>query len=239
MKDKIVIVGLGANAKRVKRFIEDYDLFDIIGFSVNQSYITEDSFLGHPVYPLEELSEHIDKDNVYTFETASSFNHLNAARRRLYDQLKSGGFKVANLISPTAEIHTTDFGDGNWFFDHCYIGDEAQIGNNNIFNHFALIEHDAIIGDHNTITPRVATAGNVKIGDQCFLGINSTILNNVRISNKCIIGAGTLIKRSVPDFCLCKNMDGKLVIDQYTSETIENKLIGTVDPMYYEVNKKG
>ena len=32
MKEKIVIVGIGGNAKKAKRFIEDYDLFDIVGF---------------------------------------------------------------------------------------------------------------------------------------------------------------------------------------------------------------
>ena len=64
MKDKIVIVGMGKVSVEVRRFIEHYDLFDCIGYSVHKAYMNGTEHMGLPVYPLEELDKYIDKEKV-------------------------------------------------------------------------------------------------------------------------------------------------------------------------------
>lgn len=240
MKDKLVIVGMGQVSGEVRKFVEEYDLFDCIAYSVHKAYMDGTTHDGLPVYPLEELDKHIDKDNVYTFVAASDFNYLSRVKRDLYNYLKEHNYKVANLISPKADIHTKDYGDGNWFGDFAYIHYDTKIGSNNVFRPFSYLAHYSSVGKHNYVGIHALIAGNSHCGDQCFFGVASTVFNTIQIGNKCIIGARTVIKKNVPDYCVCKNVDGKVIVDQYGPLSIENKLAPLKDPTrkYYDVNLK-
>lgn len=225
MKKQIVIVGLGKISQEVKFFIDEYELFEVIGYSVNKEYMTANIHNdGLPIYPLEELDKYIDKENVYTFVAASQFNYLHSVKRDLYLYLKEHKYKVANLISPKADIHIENIGDGNWINDYAYIHHDAQIGSNNVFRPYSYLAHYSKVGDHNFIGVRSTIGGSSTIGNQCFIGLSATIINSVKIGDKCIIGAGTLIKKNVADYCLVKLSDATVKVTQYTSTTIENKL---------------
>lgn len=223
-KEKIVIVGCGERGREIKEFIERNDLFDVIGFSVNRQYINEDSFLELPVYPLEELDKFIDKDKVYTFVAVSQFNYLNRVKKKLYNYLKEHDYKVANLISPQATIHSPINGDGNIFYEFSYIGEDAVIGSNNSFKPYSYIAHYCNVGNHNFFGVGSILAGACKVGDQCFVGIKATAFQNVHIGNKCIIGACTVIKKNVKDYCLVKVSDSSVEVHEYGENSIEEKL---------------
>ena len=110
---KLIIVGTGPNAKHVYKLVKFYDLFDVIGFAVDEKYITEDTFQGLPVYPLEKIETIVDTNEVLFF-VALLWNRLNADRRDLYLRLKARGLKFANIISPRASIRGTIAGDNCW-----------------------------------------------------------------------------------------------------------------------------
>ena len=240
MKDKIVIVGMGKVSGEVRTFIEEYELFDIIAFSVNSEYMDGPEHDGLPVYPLEHLEDYIDKSKVYTFVAASDLNYLSLVKRDLYNYLKTNGFMVANLISPKADIHTKDYGDGNWFCGFSYIHYDTKIGSNNTFRPFSYLAHYSSVGSHNYIGVQSVMAGNSHCVDQCFFGVASTVFNTLTIGDKCIIGARTIVKKNVPNYCLCKMVDGDVVVDQYGPLSIELKLAPQKNPTRktYEVNIK-
>ena len=68
---KLVLVGTSSLAAQTLDFVERYQLFDVIGFTVNKDYIKEPVFLGKPVFPIEELDKYIDKENVLLFSTVT------------------------------------------------------------------------------------------------------------------------------------------------------------------------
>ncbi len=200
--EKLVLIGTSSLAPQTLDFIERYQLFDVIGFTVNKAYIKEPIFLGKPVIPMEELDQHIDKDNVKLFSTVTWYNYLNRERKKIFDLLKKEGYKFANLISPHALVYTKDIGEGNWIHDLAHIGHGVRIGDDNVFRMKCVIGHDSVIGNHNFFGVDSLVGGHDYFGDCSFIGLDALIHNRVVVGNKCVIGGGATVKRDLPDFSL-------------------------------------
>ena len=164
MKESLVIVGVGNLAPEVVDFVQRYDLFDIIAFSVDKKYITSAEYMGKPVYPLEELEKHVDKEEVKVFIAISWYNYLNKYKRQKFEFLKEKGFHFANLISPLASVKTGHIGEGNWIMDFATIGFNTKIGSNNTFCAQSILAHHTILGNHNVLSGRSSVAGRNIIG---------------------------------------------------------------------------
>ena len=222
---KIILVGTGELSNDIRFFIERYNLFEVVGYAVNKEYLKETEYKGLPVYPLESLEEYVDKNTIYTFVAIYWFHYLNRERRKAFELLKDKGFKVANLISPKAEVLTENIGEGNWICDYVYLDFKSKIGSNNIFRNYSYFGHYAEVDNHTFLGARTVIGGHTHIGSQNFIGISCTIFNNLTIGDKCILGAGTVVKRSVPDYSVVKMPNDNVITKQYTEETIELKLV--------------
>lgn len=221
--ERLIIIGLGTNARHVFEFVNDYKLYEVIGFAVDEQYRTETTFYDKPVYTIESLGEQIDKDKVKVF-IALLWNHLNADRRDLYIRLKTQGYKFANIISPKAIIRGKIKGDNCWIHDFVVIQNDAEIGNNVAIMAFSLVGAHSKIEEHCFLGAKSTIGGNSFIGTQSFVGINCTVFDDTKIGSKCILGACTAIKRNMPDYSYTK-MSTVYEVKQYDSETIEEKLI--------------
>lgn len=221
--EKLVIVGLSTNARHVYEFVKSYDLYEIVGFAVNEQYKTTDTFKGLPVYSLETLDQHVDKNDVKLF-VAILWNRLNADRRSLFEMLHEEGWQLANLISPKATIRGTINGVNVWVHDNVVIQNDTIIGNNVAIMAFTLIGADSIVGDHCFFGARSTLGGESRIGEQSFVGMSCVIFDGTTIGKKCILGACTAVKRNVPDYSLYKT-SSDMVIKQYSENEIENKLL--------------
>ena len=132
MKEKLVIVGVGTHSEDVVNFIQEFDLFDIICFTVDRDYIVSNKYMGRPVYPFEELEKYVNPAEVKVFIAISWFNYMNKYKRLKYEQLKSRGFHFANLISPLAVVNSSAIGEGNWIHNFAVLSFDSKIGDNNI-----------------------------------------------------------------------------------------------------------
>lgn len=222
--EKLLLIGTSSLAAETLDFIERYQLFDVIGFTVNKAYIKESVFFGKPIIPMEELDQHIDKDNVKLFSTVTWYNYLNRERKKIFDLLKKEGYKFANLISPHALVYTKDLGEGNWIHDLTHIGYDAHIGDDNVFWAKSFIAHSCVIGNHNFFGPGSVVAGHDYINDCCFVGVNALIHNRVVVGNKCVIGGGATVKRDLPDFSLC------VADNSFVKQCDEEKIESYVSP---------
>lgn len=63
----LVIFGISETAERVYDFVVRYNLYNVIGFTVDAAYKRTDTFKDKPVWALEELEYFIDKENDYLF----------------------------------------------------------------------------------------------------------------------------------------------------------------------------
>lgn len=203
MKEKLCIVGAGHLANEIVDFIRHYDLFDIVGFTVNKDRIADDHYLGVPVYPMEELESFIDKNEVKLFIAISWYHNMMGLREEKFNELKGRGFTFANVISPRAFIWSDNIGEGNWICDNVYIGYQVTIGNNNVFRACCDVQHYSVIGDNCFIADMSMLAGHVTLRDRCFVGISCAVHNKVTIGEKCVVGGGSVIKKDVPAYSLC------------------------------------
>lgn len=221
---KLIIVGLSSTARHVYEFVKAYNLYEIVGFAVNDKYRTESSFLGYPVYSLENLIEEFGSNDFYLF-IAILWNHLNRDRKELYHYCKSQGYKMANLISPHAILRSELKGDNCWIHDFVVIQNAAVIESNVAIMAFTLIGANTHVGAHCFFGARSLLGGGSSVGAQCFIGLNSTVFDDTTIGEKCIIGACTAVKRNLPDFSRYVTSSDNIVIKQYTETEIEDKLV--------------
>lgn len=224
MKQKLIIIGASTTAIHVYKFINEYELFDIVGFAVNRQYINEEIFMGLPLYSIEDLEDIIDKNEDLLF-VAMLWNKLNADRRHIYENLKKEGYHFANIISPTAKIRGKLKGDNCWIHDYAIIQNDVEIGENVAMMAFTLIGAHTEIGSHCFFGAKSTIGGGCKIGKQSFIGINSTVFDDTIIGEKCIVGACTAVKRNMPDYSLCKTSSTNTEIKQYSEDIIESKLL--------------
>ena len=221
--DNIVIIGTSSTASCVFRFIENYSLFNVIGFAVNREYKQFDFFCGKPVYEIESLDSKIDPQKDFLF-VGIQWNNLNADRRHVYEKLKNEGYKFANLISPYAVVNGKICGDNCWIHDFVGIDIGAEINNNIHIKAGVWIGEHSVIEDHCFLGAKSTIAGGVHIGQQSFIGLGAVIFDDVNIGSKCIVGAVTALKRNLPDYTVYKTSAEMFVTKTYTKEEIESKL---------------
>lgn len=227
MKSKLAIFGASTTARSIYKFVKDYDLYDIIGFVQDKEYKTEDTYCDLPIYDFESLATVFNKETDYLF-VAVQWNRLNADRKNHYYRLKGEGYRLANIISPTAVIHGTVKGDNCWICDYVVLGSDAEIGNNVLVMTKATLLHDVIVEDHCFLAAHSLAAGYTRIGEQSYIGVGSVIFDCVNIGKKCIIGGGVTIKRNVPDFTIVKTPNDFFVKKTYTENEIENKMLASI-----------
>ncbi len=221
--EKLVIVGLSTNARHVFEFVTAYGLYEVIGFTVNKQYMISDSFKNLPIYPLEELEQHIDKNNVKLF-VALLWNRLNADRKELFEKLSETGWRFANIISPYSQVRGNIEGTNVWIHDYVVIQNDTTIKNNVAIMGMSLVGANCEISSHCFLGARSTIGGGSRIGEQTFVGMNCTVFDQTTVGRKCILGACTAVKRDVPDFSLYKT-SSDIVMMQYSENEIENKLL--------------
>lgn len=220
----LIIIGTSKTALHVYNFVNEYKLYNILGFAIDRKYIKEKHFLGLPVFAIDELEEKINKKKDFLF-VAMLWNRLNLERRKMYDKLKAEGFLFANIISPTAKIRGSINGDNVWIHDFVIIQNNAVIEANCAVMAFTLIGASCKIGAHCFFGTKSTVGGGCIIGEQTFVGINSTVFDDRIVGKKCIVGACTALKRDLPDFSSCKTDLDSLIIKTYDEGVVESKLL--------------
>lgn len=123
----------------------------------------------------------------------------NWTRKRIHEKVVECGFRVVNLIHPSAVISTSASlaGEGVLVMPLAVINARARIERGVILNSSCIIEHECEVGEFSHVSVGAKVAGNVKIGKLCFLGINSAILPNLSLADGSILGGGALLSKSV------------------------------------------
>ena len=198
-----------------------------MGFIVDNGFKVDDLFCGLKVYETGHLPECFSKENDLIF-VAMQWDGLNSNRKKVYERLKSIGYRFANIISPNAIIHSEIKGDNCWICDYVIIENDVEIGNNVFIKSKATILHCSNIRNHSFIGANSLIAGSCNVGEQSYVGISSTIFNRVNIGKKCLVGACTYVKRNLPDYTIIKTPNDEFIQIQSSEEEIETKLLASV-----------
>jgi sugar O-acyltransferase (sialic acid O-acetyltransferase NeuD family) len=195
---KIVIFGASEIARLAHFYFQHDSIYDVVAFTVDKAYLTEESFQELPLLPFEEIESTYPPAD-YDFFVALSYAQMNRIRAKKYVEAKAKGYQLVSYISSRATIWTDAIGENCFILEDNTLQPFVTIGNNVILWSGNHIGHDAIIGDHCFISSHVVVAGHVKVEPYCFLGINATLRNNIHIAPECVIGAGaTIVKDTEP-----------------------------------------
>lgn len=82
-------------------------------------------------------------------------------------------------IHKSADVQTSNIGDGTLIWQFVIILERAQIGNNCNINCNVFIENDVKIGSNVTIKPGVQIWDGITIEDDVFIGPNVTFTNDL------------------------------------------------------------
>ncbi len=124
----------------------------------------------------------------------------NQARARLYRELKSMGFRLANAVHPSAVVSPlARLGEGVALLPGAIVNTGARVESNACINTAASVDHDVVVGAHAHVFPGARLTGNVCVGCFATIGTGASVLPRVRIGDHAFIGAGAVVLEDIPD----------------------------------------
>lgn len=82
------------------------------------------------------------------------------------------------FIHPTAEVQTSNVGEGTSIWQHCVVLKDAVIGKNCNLNYNVFVENDVVVGDNVTIKSGVQLWDGLRIEDNVFISPNVAFTND-------------------------------------------------------------
>ena len=197
--NSVIICGGGGHAKMCIEIIKQSNEYSILGILDNSKEIGS-HILGIPV-----LGKHNRLNLEFLFNSGlkSAVNGIGAvtnhnSRENLYNELKSIGFYVPNIIHKSASVEpSVVMGEGNQIMANATVGSEAQIGNNCIINSGVVLSHDSKIENNVHLSPGAIIAGQVSIGSNSLIGMGTTIYLSVNIGSNVIIYNGLNVMKNI------------------------------------------
>jgi sugar O-acyltransferase (sialic acid O-acetyltransferase NeuD family) len=199
-KQQIVVFGIGEIAELADFYFTHDSGYEVVGFTVDGSFLKQAEFHGRPVVAFEEVDEKFPPDRFGCF-VAVSYAKINALRAEKVAAARAKGYRLASYLSSRATVFP-----GFELKENCFILEDntiqpfAKVGANvtlwsgNHIGHHSVIEDDVFLASH------IVVSGGVRIGQGSFVGVNVTLRDHVTIGMKCVLGAGALVLEDQPDF---------------------------------------
>ena len=189
----LVVFGMGDIAQLAHYYFSTDSDYQVVAFSVDAAYATQDQLFGLPVVPFEQVTDRFPPHSHEMF-VAISYAKLNEVRKSKFLAAKAMGYRLASYISSRATILNQGLiGENCFVLEDNTIQPFAAIGNNVTLWSGNHIGHHSIIRDHCFIASHVVVSGGVEIGESCFVGVNATLRDHIKVGEKCVIGAGALL----------------------------------------------
>src|SRR6185436_9235036 len=100
---KLVVFGTGKIAEVIFYYAKEECGYDVVAFTVDESFITEPSFLGLPVLSFNSIDEKYSPEN-YDMFVAVGYHDLNKVREIKCEEAEAKGYKLVSIISPEAKV---------------------------------------------------------------------------------------------------------------------------------------
>lgn len=204
-KNSIVIVGGGGHAKTCIDIIKQNNEYNIIGI-VDTKIDPGSDIMGIKVIGDNSVLQDLRDDEVlYAVNGVGSVSDPKI-RQKVYQLLKDMGFKLPNIIHPSAVIEpSAKYGEGNQFMMGCSVGSDTVINNNCLINSGAIVSHDSMLHSHCHIAPGAILAGSVDIGNSSLIGMGSTIYIGVKVGKEAIIYNGINVFNDIDDMSIVQD----------------------------------
>ncbi|MCY4325564.1 MAG: NeuD/PglB/VioB family sugar acetyltransferase [Betaproteobacteria bacterium] len=195
-KKKLVLVGVSGTANVILHDLRN-PATEVAGFAVERKYLTEQERFGLPVVPLEEIEQRFPPDEHEALVTISC-SRLNRNRARIFEAIKTKGYKCANHVSPDAILGPqVQLGENIIIMPGAQVQYGCQIGDDTIIWSGVTVLHETVVGSHVVINANTIIAGECKIGDYCIFGVGSSAVDGLEIGQDCTVGAGSVVVKNL------------------------------------------
>ncbi len=197
--DKVILFGTTEGARLFLFALQDDPNYEVVAFTVDKQYLTEETFCGLPVVPFEDVTTLYPPDEYKMFVAILS-NDMNKLRAKKYAEVKEKGYSLITYIHPQSII-ASDVTIG----ENCYISEgvilrpDLKIGNDVILMAGVFIGHSSIIHDHCYVASRAVVMGAVILESFCSIGPNATVMEDLTIAQECLVGGGCVIQKSTKE----------------------------------------
>lgn len=119
-------------------------------------------------------------------------------RRRIFERLKTKGFRFPVLVHPTAWVDASaELKDGVQVMAGAVIQADATVGSNSIINTGASLDHDCCLGAHVHVAPGATLCGSVRVHDRAFIASGATVIQGLTVGEDAVVGAGAVLVRDL------------------------------------------
>lgn len=191
---KLLIFGNGSFARLMKWYIDNDDKREVVAFCCEEKYISDNTFCDLPIIPFEKVDNLYPKES-YEILLGIGYSQMNNIRKRVFNECKAKGYKIASYFHSSTLIQTNNIGEGNIVLENTLIQPFVEVGQGNLIWYDISIAHDTVIGNFNTIAGKASLCGNVIIKDNCFIGNGSIVRDGIIINDFALVGAGTYIRK--------------------------------------------
>jgi len=186
----VVVFGNAEFASLVWYTLKHDSPYNVVGFTVDEAYLTEGTLHGLPVTPFEQLQKIFPPSDVQLFLPIGD----NRLRLTKYCAAKDLGYRFPTYVS-SRSVTWPDFniGECSMIFEVSVVQPFAQIGNGVIIRGGCYISHHVTVGDFSFLAGHTVTGGGAQIGAGCFIGLGAVIRDHVKIADNSLIGAGAVV----------------------------------------------
>lgn len=197
MSRKLLIFGNGIMAKMAHYYFLRDSKYQILGFTVSESYNNAEIFCGLPVTSFEEIENIFDPAEVSMF-IAIGPSKVNAIRESYFFQAKKKGFSLASYISPHS-VCSSEIGENCLISDQVIIHPFVKFGNNIFCWDAAFVAHDSVVGDHCYLAPGSVVSTFSELGHNSVLGTKAIVNTRITVAPRTFIGASCYISKNTKE----------------------------------------
>lgn len=201
-KEKVVLIGTGAQAKYALETLTLRDDNEIVGVYGLGAPGDEPEWLR--AYGARFLGSW-DQAHPCPASLANRFLACCAdadLKGRIFKQAESSGLQATNAIHPAASIAmTARVADGAIVNAGAVVQPFAVIGRGVMLHANTVVEHDCVLGDFVNLAPGARLAGWVKLGCGVTVFVGASIIPQIEIGARSVVGAGAVVIRNVPEDC--------------------------------------
>ena len=166
----VVLFGTGPQPAMFAQYIESEGLADVVAFTVDEAYLSEESFQDRPLVAFEEAVERYPP-KTYDMFVAIGYSQLNRLRRDKYFAAKSAGYRLATYISSQASYRSQyTCGDNSMIMEFASVHPFARIGSNVTMLSGSVVAHHSVVKSHSYLAVNSSVAGDCHLKNESFWG---------------------------------------------------------------------
>jgi len=196
--NKVIIFGNSDSAELAHYYLTNDSNYEVVAFTVNQEYLTEDTFHNLPVVPFENL-ESIYPPSEYLFFAPMTGVKMNIVRKNIYEEGKKKGYEYISYVSSKATVCGNTIGKNCFILEDNTLQPFTSIGNNVVMWRGNHIGHHGKIEDHVFFTSHIVLSGHCYVKERAWFGVNATIRDYTTIGEGSLIAMGSLITKNTDD----------------------------------------